>query len=66
MLMSRVDGLDAKPAQRRLAGLRTYSPSVDAEPRAVIAANVAELGRQDPRSRRPDRSPTSCSLVNGP
>ena len=47
VLVVEVDVVDAEPRERRLAGLAdVLGAAVDALPAAVVAAHVAELGRQ--------------------
>jgi hypothetical protein len=46
VLIIEVDVIDAEPSQRRLGALaHVFGPAVDAEERPVLAAHVAELGR---------------------
>ena len=69
MLVIQIDRVDAEPLQRRVAGApHVLGLAVDAEKRAVFAADVAELRREHrPDSRRSRIArPTSCSFVNGP
>src|ERR1051325_10756498 len=58
VLVIHVDGIDAEPLQRSVTGAsNVLRRSVDAEPRAILAAHVAEFRR--------DHSVTAA-IANGP
>jgi hypothetical protein len=68
VLVVEVDLLDAEAPQRVLAALaHVLGVTTDPEALAVLAADAAELGRQDDLVAAPgDRRATSFSFVKGP